>query len=46
MTVRVAVEHFAMGLRVTGLGNDETGKAICAGYLERVKEIQKLMGLK
>lgn len=33
MTVRVALENFAMTLASEGLGEDKTGKGICAGYL-------------
>lgn len=45
MTVRVAIESFAMDLQRNGLGNDETGKAIAKGYLDRIWEIRETMGL-
>lgn len=43
MTVRVALEHYAYDLQADGLGKDETGKAICAGYLRNIGEIRRLM---
>lgn len=43
MTLRVALETFAMTLHDTGLGDDKTGKALTAGYLERVREIRALI---
>lgn len=43
MTVRVALEHYAHFLTVEGLGKDETGKAICAGYLRNIGEIRRLI---
>ena len=42
MTMRVAIESFAMSL-AAGLGDDETGKAIGAGYKARIGEIRELM---
>ena len=45
MTVRVALSHFCMDLQ-EGLGSDEAGKAICAGYVARANEIFRLMGIK
>lgn len=32
MTLRVAVSSFLMSLQSDGLGDDETGKAMCEGY--------------
>lgn len=43
MTMRVALETFSMTLSAEGLGSDQTGKAICAGYLARADEIRKMM---
>lgn len=43
MTIRVALETFAMTLVEDGLGEDESGKAICAGYLRNIEEIRLLM---
>jgi len=43
MTVRVAVGSFEMTLQGNGLGEDETGRAICAGYLARIAEINAMM---
>lgn len=40
MTVRVALETFEMHL-ADGLGNDETGIAICNGYRRCIREIRK-----
>lgn len=41
MTVRVAIEHFAVDLAERGLGNDERAKAISKGYLDRIGEIRR-----
>ena len=43
MTIRVALQTFAMSLQADGLGQDETGKGICAGYLSRIQEINDIM---
>lgn len=43
MTLRVALQSFAMNLRKNGLGDDETGKAIAKGYLARLNEINNLI---
>lgn len=32
MTLRVAVGSFLMGLQADGLGEDEVGRQLCAGY--------------
>jgi hypothetical protein len=45
MTVRVALLHFVADLQESGLGDDEVGKGICAGYTARASEIFKLMGI-
>jgi len=43
MTLRVALQSFAMDLREKGLGSDETGKAIAKGYLARISEMNDLI---
>jgi hypothetical protein len=43
MTVRVALETFALSLFHEGLGQDATGTAICRGYLARIEEIRGMM---
>ncbi len=43
MTLRVALQSFAMDLRENGLGSDETGKAIAKGYLARISEMNDLI---
>jgi hypothetical protein len=40
MTVRVAIEHFALWLATEGCGDDEHGKRMNAAYLERIREIR------
>jgi len=40
MTVRVALESLASHMSEDGLGDDETGKAICAGYIRSVRSIR------
>ncbi len=42
MTIRVAIENFAIDLR-DGLGNDECGKRITKLYLECMTNIRKLL---
>jgi hypothetical protein len=46
MTVRVAVSNFWDTLTTKGLGEDEMGKSIAAGYRERLKEVFGFMRLK
>lgn len=41
MTVRVAIEHFASNLTAEGPGDDEHGRAMTKGYLDRISEIRK-----
>lgn len=41
MTVRVAIESFAVDLTVDGLGEDERGKAMTAGYLAQIAYIRR-----
>lgn len=43
MAIRVAIESFAEGLRESGLGEDEMGKALTAGYLRSIEELRKKM---
>ena len=43
MTIRVALQSFAMDLHQSGLGDDDTGKAICAGYLKQIGIINGLI---
>lgn len=43
MTIRVALSSFASELSSDGLGDDEHGKAMTAGYLARAAEIFRLM---
>jgi hypothetical protein len=43
MTVRVAVSSYMMDMRMDGLGDDETGKAIAAGYIARGNEVLELI---
>ena len=43
MTIRVALEHFASDLRENGLGEDEHGRTMTRGYLERIDEIRNLI---
>lgn len=40
MTIRVALEAFAMDLQANGLGNDAHGKAMAALYLAQVRELR------
>lgn len=40
---RVALNTFDSNLLLTGLGDDEIGKSITEGYLERIKEIRELV---
>lgn len=43
ITIRTAIEGFAMDLQHNGLGNDEHGKAMKEGYLARIQEVRELM---
>lgn len=43
MTLRVALESFAMGLTEEGLGDDKHGNEIARLYLQRIREIRKFM---
>jgi len=40
MTIRVAIENFALDLKTNGSGEDEIGKAITEGYLKNIKLIR------
>jgi hypothetical protein len=42
MTVRVAIENFAMDLK-NGLGEDEIGKQICQNYKDNINLIRSVM---
>jgi hypothetical protein len=41
MTVRVALESFAMDMEVDGLGDDEHGKRMSEAYLKNIHSIRK-----
>jgi len=41
VTLRVALNHFSLFLQEEGLGDDEIGKRITAGYLEAINEVQE-----
>jgi hypothetical protein len=43
MTLRVALEGFALNLKEEGLGDDEHGKEMTKLYLDRVSEIRKVL---
>jgi hypothetical protein len=43
MTIRVAIESFAVDLRANGLGDDEHGIAMKELYFARIYEIRELM---
>ena len=43
MTIRVAVESFALSLACDGIGDDESGKDMSRLYMARITEIRKLM---
>lgn len=43
MTVRVALGVFAMDLKENGCGDDEHGKAMSAGYTDRLDEIFRII---
>lgn len=43
MTVRVALGAFAMDLSANGLGEDHTGRWICANYKRIVGELHELI---
>ena len=45
MTIRVALGSFALSLRSDGLGDDEHGRAMTAGYLHAIGEIHRRMGI-
>ena len=45
MTIRVALGSFALTLQSDGLGEDEVGKSICAGYLGRISEINNIISV-
>lgn len=41
MTIRVAIEGFAMYLTEEGLGEDEGGKKLAAAYLNNINSMRK-----
>jgi hypothetical protein len=43
MTIRVALENFAMDLHANGLGDDDSGQAMKDSYIQRIVEIRELM---
>ena len=43
MAVRVAISSFESDLNSNGLGSDEHGEAMTAGYLDRIEELHTLM---
>lgn len=43
MTVRVALQCYAVDLKENGLGEDWIGKSIAEGYLRRIGEINQIM---
>ena len=43
MTLRVALEAYAMTLGMDGLGDDERGRAMVSAYLDRIGEIRSFM---
>ena len=45
MTLRCACSNFGSDLLENGLGNDESGRAMTAGYLARLRELDKLLHL-
>ncbi len=45
MTVRVAIEEFALSLTCDGLGDDEHGKAMTAAYIAAIDRLRQRMQL-
>jgi len=43
MTVRVAIESFAMDLHTDGLGDDDSGKKTTALYLDNINAIRQAL---
>jgi len=43
MTIRCAINNFALDLKSNGLGDDNLGKDMTSLYLERIKEINQLI---
>ena len=43
MTVRVAIESFAMSLKTDGLGDDAHGKNMVALYRDRISEMRRFI---
>lgn len=44
MTVRVAIESYAMWLDENALGDDEPARSIRAGYLKQIQYLRHLLG--
>jgi hypothetical protein len=45
MTIRVAIEVFAMELESLGLGDDEFGQRLLQSYQDRINDIRRAMGV-
>jgi len=45
MTIRVALESFAMELSENGLGDDAHGERMVELYLARINEMRPLLGI-
>ena len=43
MTLRVAIESFAISLIMNGLGEDEIGKEVAQNYLHHLKRLREYM---
>jgi hypothetical protein len=43
MTIRCAIEIFAATLEADGLGDNERGRAMAAAYLDRIREIRRML---
>jgi len=43
MTIRVALNSFAMELQTSGLGDDEVGKSMTESHLYNIKQIKNLI---
>lgn len=43
MTLRVALESFAMSLQTEGLGDDESGRGLTKGYLDCIAQLRAIV---
>lgn len=43
MTIRCALENFAVDLQNNGMGDDDHGKIMTAAYLRNIDQIRKLI---